>query len=221
MVRIDEQRAASQGWSVLGVARMPGAGAETVASQVTEPIEQAVINVPDLDGTQSSSSNSMSLIFAEFDFGTDPETAVDDVEQSLGSATLPADVEPMVMSFSIDQMPALTATIGTVPGADPVEAASRTMKTTSAGHIEGMVNDIVMARFRDGQLDDAKMTLAELTKVKRSFVFTLTNMLHGRVPYPKDEDTDKQQPKAASNEQQNNKGSDSQNNGQSPKAEAQ
>ncbi len=108
---------------VMVISPMPGAGAETVAAQVTEPIERAMVNVPNLDGTQSSSSNSMSMIFAEFDFGTDPKAAVDDIERSLGSATLPAEVEPMVMSFSIDQMPVVTATIGAAPGADPLEAA--------------------------------------------------------------------------------------------------
>jgi HAE1 family hydrophobic/amphiphilic exporter-1 len=108
---------------VMVISPMPGAGAETVAQQVTQPIEQSMINVPDLEGTQSSSSNSMSMIFAEFDFGTDVKTAVDDVERAIGSAQLPQDVAPVVMSFGIDQLPVVTATVGTAPGADPAESA--------------------------------------------------------------------------------------------------
>ena len=37
---------------------LPGAGAEDVASQVTEPVERAMANVPRLETMQSTSSNS-------------------------------------------------------------------------------------------------------------------------------------------------------------------
>jgi len=79
--------------------------------------------------------------------------------------------------------------------ADAVEAASRGLEKTTPAHIEGVVEDITRARVADGQLDNSGLTLSELARIKRSFVFTLTNMLHGRVPYPKDENRDKQPPK--------------------------
>jgi len=47
---------------------LPGAGAEDVATQVTEPIERSMANVPRLETVQSTSSNSISLVFAQFDF---------------------------------------------------------------------------------------------------------------------------------------------------------
>jgi putative nucleotidyltransferase with HDIG domain len=79
--------------------------------------------------------------------------------------------------------------------ADAVEAASRTLEKTTPGHLEGLVNEITIHRLQDGQLDACSLTLAELTRVKSSFVFTLTNMLHARIPYPKNENRDKQQAK--------------------------
>jgi HAE1 family hydrophobic/amphiphilic exporter-1 len=108
---------------VMVITPMPGAGAESVATQVTEPIEQALRNVPRLEGTQSTSSNSMSLLFAEFDFGTDVKAALSDIESAVDSAMLPDGVEPIINSFSIDQMPVVTATVGVAEGADPDEAA--------------------------------------------------------------------------------------------------
>ena len=77
--------------------------------------------------------------------------------------------------------------------ADSVEAASRSMEKTTPGHIENLVRDIVDARIRDGQLDRSQLTFNEVAKIKNSFVFTLTSMLHGRVAYPKDENRTKQQ----------------------------
>ena len=50
---------------------VPGAGAEDVATQVTDPVERAIANIPRLETVQSTSGNSLSLVFAEFAFGTD------------------------------------------------------------------------------------------------------------------------------------------------------
>jgi putative nucleotidyltransferase with HDIG domain len=71
--------------------------------------------------------------------------------------------------------------------ADSCEAASRSLDKPTPVRIGNLISDIFDARLRDGQLDECNLTLAELTAVKKSFVFSLTNMLHGRVAYPKDE----------------------------------
>ncbi|MEI6423090.1 MAG: hypothetical protein WCP55_12790, partial [Lentisphaerota bacterium] len=48
--------------------------------------------------------------------------------------------------------------------------------------------EIFRKRIRDGQLNDAEMTFGELSKIRQSFVKTLTTMMHGRVTYPKDDE---------------------------------
>ncbi len=71
--------------------------------------------------------------------------------------------------------------------ADTCEAASRSLEKPTPVRITNLIDDLFDARLRDGQLDECTLTLAELNKIKQSFVFSLTNMLHGRVAYPKDE----------------------------------
>ncbi len=105
---------------------LPGAGAEDVASQVTEPIERAMANVPRLETMQSTSSNSLSLVFAQFDFGTDLKETIDSVESAVAQAELPEGSEPQVSSFDFGSQPIIIATVGPVEGADPVEAATIT-----------------------------------------------------------------------------------------------
>ncbi|MBU0676786.1 MAG: HDIG domain-containing protein [Verrucomicrobia bacterium] len=78
--------------------------------------------------------------------------------------------------------------------ADSVEAASRSMEKSTPSRIENLVNEIVDSRLADHQLDESHLTLSELSTIKKAFVFSLTNMLHGRVAYPQDEDRNKQQP---------------------------
>ena len=44
-------------------------------------------------------------------------------------------------------------------------------------------------KLRDGQLDQAQLTMAEISTIKESLIFSLSNMLHGRVAYKPHEDT--------------------------------
>ncbi len=85
-----------------------------------------------------------------------------------------------------------TPEMGILLLADSVEAASRSMDKPTPSRIKHLVNDIVDARLQDEQLDNCDLTFAELKAIKESFIFTLTNMLHGRVPYPKDENRNQQ-----------------------------
>lgn len=82
--------------------------------------------------------------------------------------------------------------------ADSCEAASRSLDKPTPVRIENLISDIFNSRLRDGQLDECNLTLAELNIIKQSFIFSLTNMLHGRVAYPKDENKSDKQPNNSS-----------------------
>ncbi len=77
--------------------------------------------------------------------------------------------------------------------ADSLEAASRSIEKPTPSRIENLVREIVQGKLDDGQLDDSSLTMTQLKAIKRSFVFTLTNMLHSRIAYPQDENRNKQQ----------------------------
>lgn len=72
--------------------------------------------------------------------------------------------------------------------ADGVEAASRSLKKVTPQSVEELIDKIFLDRLTDGQLDGSPMTFLQLQQVKESFVFTVLNMLHARVEYPKGED---------------------------------
>ena len=71
--------------------------------------------------------------------------------------------------------------------ADGLEAASRSLKKVTQPAIEELIDKIFKDRIEDGQLEECPLTFKELDKIKRSFVYTLLNMLHSRVEYPKDD----------------------------------
>lgn len=69
--------------------------------------------------------------------------------------------------------------------ADAVEAASRSLKKVTPQTVEELVDNIFNDRIEDGQLDESPITLREIRIVRDSFCFTLLNMLHSRLEYPK------------------------------------
>ena len=71
--------------------------------------------------------------------------------------------------------------------ADSCEAASRSLVKPTPVRIGNLIGEIFDSRLRDGQLDECNLTLVELNTVKQSFIFSITNMLHGRVAYPKED----------------------------------
>lgn len=75
--------------------------------------------------------------------------------------------------------------------ADAIESSSRTLKNPTAQKIESLVHDIINDRVMDGQLRDSGLTFNELAKVADRFTFTLKNMLHSRIDYPKDKEKPK------------------------------
>jgi putative nucleotidyltransferase with HDIG domain len=81
---------------------------------------------------------------------------------------------------------------GIISLADAVESASRSLEKPTPQKIEQLVNDIISKRVAEGQLDECDLTLRELRQIAETFRFTLQNMLHTRIKYPKDEDKNDQ-----------------------------
>ena len=70
--------------------------------------------------------------------------------------------------------------------ADIVESASRSLEKPTPQKIEQLVTDLIDQRIADHQLDECELTLRELKTIAERFRFTLMNMLHTRIAYPKE-----------------------------------
>ena len=80
--------------------------------------------------------------------------------------------------------------------ADSVEAASRSLPSVTPAQLEKLVDSIVAAKARDGQLDLCPLTYPDVVEIRRSFAATLATSLHGRIAYPKDPEKEKDAPAA-------------------------
>lgn len=77
--------------------------------------------------------------------------------------------------------------------ADAVEAASRTLKDPKPNRIKNLVEQIIDERFESGELDEAPLTLKDLSKISMAFQKILNGVFHGRIDYPGQNDKEKQE----------------------------
>jgi cyclic-di-AMP phosphodiesterase PgpH len=77
---------------------------------------------------------------------------------------------------------------GIISLADAVESASRTLDKPTPQKIEQLVNEIINKRIAEGQLDECDLTLKEIRVIAETFRYTIQNMLHTRIKYPRDEE---------------------------------
>lgn len=75
---------------------------------------------------------------------------------------------------------------GIISLADSVESASRSLKNPTTQKISNLVDSILFSRIESGQLADCNLTLAHISTISKSFVATLTSMMHSRIDYPKE-----------------------------------
>lgn len=106
------------------IAPYPGSGAADVAAQVAQPIERAIGALPRLERVQSTSTNSLALVVAQFSFGTDVPATQATIEQNLARAGLPTGVEPQVSALDVNAFPVLIAAVSAPEGVDLETVAS-------------------------------------------------------------------------------------------------
>ena len=68
---------------------------------------------------------------------------------------------------------------------DTLEAASRTLKSSSPETLSSFVDEMVAAKMEAGQFDEADISLKEVSLVKEAIKSYLTQLYHERVVYPK------------------------------------
>ncbi len=75
--------------------------------------------------------------------------------------------------------------------ADSCESAVRSIEDSDPAKVENVINNLVQERIEGDQLDNAPITLYDLTKIKESFVGILVGQQHRRIRYPKQEELEK------------------------------
>ena len=90
----------------------PGAGPSEVLEEITKPMEKATRNIDNAKTQNSTSSDNVSVIVMEFDFGDDLDKAKRDVEDAVKAVELPETAQtPKVGRISFASMPIMRLSI--------------------------------------------------------------------------------------------------------------
>jgi len=92
----------------------PGANADVIETQITEPLEAAVNGIPGIRAISSTSRDGQSSINIEFNLEVDLETAANDVRDKVSGAMrrLPQDIDaPVVEKSDADAQPIYSVTL--------------------------------------------------------------------------------------------------------------
>lgn len=107
------------------IAISPGATSEQMKERVASPVEAQLQTIPEVSGTQTSSSSSFTSITVELDYGTDIARVTNKVEQAIqrGSTNFPANIETEVISGGTSMIP--LSYVAVTSDGDAAETAQR------------------------------------------------------------------------------------------------
>ncbi|MGO1057852.1 efflux RND transporter permease subunit [Planococcus sp. FY231025] len=135
----------------------PGAAPDEVMNELTVPIEQRIQNLNGVELLTSSSLANASSIQVQFDFDTDMDEAVREVESAMSEVSFPEQAsEPQVSRISIDAFPVLTLSVS--DSGQSLEELTAIVEETVLPEIEGVAG-----------LADAQISGQRLQKVTMAF----------------------------------------------------
>jgi HAE1 family hydrophobic/amphiphilic exporter-1 len=137
------------------IAVYPGAGTTDVAEQVSAPIERTLSGVQGVKAVRSTSAPSVAIVIAEFEYGSDMDAAIADIESSLATAGLPPSVEPQVSTLNINAFP---VTSFTVQSADPSVDVGKLVRDEVVPELSGLPG-VASVAVTGGELQRVEVTL--------------------------------------------------------------
>src|SRR5215217_1271509 len=133
-----------------------GAGPDLVDEQVTQPVEDAINGVPEIESVQSTSSQGFSVVVVEFDLDADTEEAESDLQAAPDGIELPSQAgDPEVKSQSASEFPILSLSLAAKDGdlADLTEYAEDEV-VSSIEEVDGVASvDVIGGAEKRIQVD--------------------------------------------------------------------
>jgi HAE1 family hydrophobic/amphiphilic exporter-1 len=181
---------------IVVITPMPGASAQDVSTQITEPVERSIDSVPRIEHINSSSVNSISIVVASFSFGTDVKATEAAVEANVKTLQLPSGVVAQVQSFDINALPPLTVAIqgsGTTTQAELNALAASTIAPSLEGldgvssvDLTGAIQSRLMISLDPTKLAAASVTIDQIQSLLKynNMVLSAGSMPQGDLSIP-------------------------------------
>ncbi|MCZ2262629.1 efflux RND transporter permease subunit [Isoptericola sp. QY 916] len=160
------------------VATYPGASPEVVEQRVTEPLEAAAQSVEGIESIGSTASTGSSVTTVQFEYGTDMDAATQRLQTAVTriQSQLPEDVEPQVVTGSLDDLPVIQLAAAGADGDVDAAALADTVDTVVVPALEdldgvrsvavtGGETDQVLVDVKTKKLAEAGLTTQDVADV--------------------------------------------------------
>ena len=161
----------------------PGAGPEDVAELVTKPIEEEVNTLSGVDTMTSSSSENMSLVLLQYDYGTDMDNAYTDLRKRLDLVLsgLPEDVQdPNIIEMDINQMASMYLNINNKAvdnvynyATDTLEPELEKLSAVASVDVSGGSAEYVSIELIPEKLEQYNLDISTVASLVGSSFFTM------------------------------------------------
>lgn len=117
----------------------PGASPDAVLQDVTIPVENAVAGVSDLKELQSISTENLSVLIAEFDYGTDMEKMEQEIAASVNNIVLPSGAsQPTVDRIDLADFPIIFFSLSGEREVSELETIARSDVLPAVEQVDGV-----------------------------------------------------------------------------------
>ncbi|MFC0524366.1 efflux RND transporter permease subunit [Pontibacillus salicampi] len=147
----------------------PNASTEDVEENVTNPIEEALLNLEDYESVSSTTRENVSIISITYPFGQDIDEAESEVNNAINQLTLPDSAEAEVSALSINSTPIYQAALSSedlpdlqrdiedniVPSLESIEGVSNVQVT-------GKANTNILVEVDEEKASSYGLSLSEI-----------------------------------------------------------
>lgn len=152
---------------VIIISQYPGAAPDAVEQDVSTPIENAIQAVDGLEASDATSSTGVSIVTAQFEFGTEIARAEQRVQLFVNRLELPSSVEPQVITGSIDDLPVVQVGVTSDLSEGELAAALDVQAVPDLTELEGVREVTVFGAVGDRveiTVDDDELEARGLTR---------------------------------------------------------
>lgn len=136
----------------LVITNYSGVGPQEIESLVTEPVEESMATVNNVDRISSTSSEGSSVVVLEFDYGADMDAGTMQMREKLDLIRdfLPENASsPFVFKIDPNAMPIITAGLSSDRGIDEIQSIAENKLKSRLERIEGVASVDISGGYED------------------------------------------------------------------------
>lgn len=152
----------------------PGANPSQVSTDVTKPIRSALSGIEGITDIKGISNQNVSIIQANFDYSSDIDKGLRDIEDAMNKVTLPSSAQkPNIAKITMGSFPAMTYSIQSSKNINDLtkfvnntlEPGLNSVAGVSSVDVKGLNNDDVYIKLDEQKMKDNNITLQQVQNI--------------------------------------------------------